>query len=70
MTKHDCPDCRCEEEPECADDHCLHLGGASYPGQVWFCCRCPHSKLMSLDVGVGSSSLPHPGCKLNLEVYG
>lgn len=68
MTKHDCPYCHCNEEPECADGHCMHLGGASYPAQVWFCCRCPYTDITEVDLSGGNSSWPPEGCKLELTV--
>lgn len=66
---HDCPYCRCETRPECTEGHCLHLGAGSYPAQVWFCCRCPHSELVEVDLTTGnSSSWPRSGCKLEIQV--
>lgn len=65
MTKHDCPECRCDERPECVERHCLHPSG-SLAGftETWFCCRCPYKVTYSVDVSPSSTSSPPRGCKL------
>ena len=69
MTRHDCPDCHCDEQPECAEGHCMHLGADSYPTQVWFCCRCPYNKTEEINYSeMANDCWPPPGCKLHENV--
>lgn len=68
MSKHDCPDCRCEEAPVCVGNHCLHYG-MTWRGEGSFCCRCPYFESVQRDTTTADSFWPSPGCKLKLEVY-
>ena len=61
MSKHDCPDCRCDERGECTDGHCLHDDGA----YLRFCCRCSWREAQVFTTG-NSNAWPRPGCQLAL----
>lgn len=71
MSKHNCPDCKCQEVICENEEHCIHIPSNYYNPRVVFCCRCDYRYQKPQEdclVSGNSTGWPPPGCKLEIVI--